>query len=65
MIVNMKSKMQENPPNKTYKLHKAEIPGKPSTYQRENIIYIIKFTGDSLISWLKYTTNPKDWKILE
>ena len=43
----MKSKMQENPPNKTYKLHKAEIPGKPSTYQRENIIYIIKFTGDS------------------
>lgn len=65
MIVNMKSKMQENPPNMTYKLHKAEIPGKPSTYQRENIIYIIKFTGDSLISWLKYTKNPKDWKILE
>lgn len=46
----MKSKMQENPPNKTYKLHKAEIPGKPSTYQHENIIYLIKFTGDSLIS---------------
>lgn len=31
----MKSKMQENPPNMTYKLHKAEIPGKPSTYQRD------------------------------
>ena len=49
-MVNMKSKMQENPPNKTFKLLKAEIPGKPSTYQRENIIYIMKFTGNSLIS---------------
>ena len=49
-MVNVKSKMQENPPNKTFKLLKAEIPGKPSTYQRENIIYIMKFTGNSLIS---------------